>query len=140
MASPFGRAVNPSAATSFRTRARRRPSIRNSTSTVTRRRACAETACPPAHAHRAPAHASAAAPVFLPLTVGGGVRAVEDVRRLLLAGADKVSVNTAAVQDPTLVERCARTFGSQCMVVAIDARARREGAGGWEVFTHGGRQ
>jgi cyclase len=75
---------------------------------------------------------------FMPLTVGGGVRAVEDFRALLLAGADKVSVNSAAVADPSLVARAAEKFGSQCVVVAIDAR-RRE-AGGWEVFTHGGRR
>ena len=76
--------------------------------------------------------------VFIPLTVGGGVRRVEDVRKLLNAGADKVSINTAAVEDPALVEAAARRFGSQAIVVAIDARAR--GAGGWEVYTHGGRK
>ena len=75
---------------------------------------------------------------FMPLTVGGGVRAPEDFRALLLAGADKVSINSAAVADPTLVGRAAEKFGSQCVVVAIDAR-RREG-GGFEVFTHGGRR
>jgi imidazole glycerol-phosphate synthase subunit HisF len=74
--------------------------------------------------------------IFIPLTVGGGVRRLEDVRNLLKAGADKVSVNTAAVKDPTFVERAAKRFGSQCIVVAIDAR--RNGPG-WEVFTHGGR-
>ncbi len=79
-----------------------------------------------------------ASEVFVPLTVGGGVRSVDDVRRLLLAGADKVSINTAAVQRPELVREAARAFGSQCIVVAIDAR-RREG-GGWEVYTHGGRR
>jgi cyclase len=78
-----------------------------------------------------------AAEVFIPLTVGGGVRSVEDMRRLLLAGADKVSVNSAAVADPALVTRCAEAFGSQAIVVAIDAR--RSG-GQWEVFTHGGRR
>jgi cyclase len=76
--------------------------------------------------------------VFIPLTVGGGVRRVEDVRRLLNAGADKVSINTAAVEDPRLVPECAQRFGSQAIVVAVDAR-RRE-AGGWEVYTHGGRK
>jgi cyclase len=82
-----------------------------------------------------------AAQVFIPLTVGGGVRSVDDVRRLLNAGADKVSINTAAVQNPMLVaEACAR-FGSQCIVVAIDAK-RVAGAEPmrWEVFTHGGRR
>jgi len=76
--------------------------------------------------------------VFIPLTVGGGVRRVEDVRKLLNAGADKVSINTAAVEDPGLVREAARRFGSQAIVVAIDARARP--AGGWEVYTHGGRK
>jgi len=76
--------------------------------------------------------------VFIPLTVGGGVRSVEDVRRLLNAGADKVSINTAAVDDPALVTRAASRFGSQAIVVAIDARAA--GPGRWEVFTHGGRK
>jgi cyclase len=75
--------------------------------------------------------------VFMPLTVGGGVRSVEDVRRLLLAGADKVSINTAAVHRPELVAEGARKFGTQCIVVAIDAKAA--GPGTWEVFTHGGR-
>ncbi len=78
-----------------------------------------------------------AAEVFIPLTVGGGVRSVEDMRRLLLAGADKVSINSAAVADPAVVTRGAEAFGSQAIVVAIDAR--RSGAG-WEVFTHGGRR
>jgi len=76
--------------------------------------------------------------VFIPLTVGGGVRQVEDVRKLLNAGADKVSINTSAVEDPSLVERCAARFGSQAIVVAIDARAA--GPGHWEVYTHGGRR
>ena len=76
--------------------------------------------------------------VFIPLTVGGGVRSVEDVRRLLNAGADKVSINTAAVDNPELVARAASRFGSQAIVIAIDARAA--GAGRWEVFTHGGRK
>ena len=75
--------------------------------------------------------------VFLPLTVGGGVRAVEDVRRLLNAGADKVSINTAAVQNPDLVREAAGIVGNQCIVIAIDAK---KNAGGWEVFTHGGRK
>ena len=77
-----------------------------------------------------------AAKVFIPLTVGGGVRKVEDVRRLLNAGADKVSINTAAVQNPALVREASGIVGNQCIVVAIDAK--RKGAG-WEVFTHGGR-
>ena len=77
--------------------------------------------------------------VFIPLTVGGGVRSVEDARRLLRAGADKVGVNTAAVDRPELVAEIADEFGAQCVVVAIDARARRDGGQGWEVFTHGGR-
>jgi cyclase len=78
-----------------------------------------------------------AAQVFIPLTVGGGVRKVEDVRRLLNAGADKVSINTAAVQDPQLVAQATGRYGSQCIVVAIDAK--RSGRR-WEVFTHGGRR
>jgi len=76
--------------------------------------------------------------VFIPLTVGGGVRKVEDVRRLLNAGADKVSINTAAVQDPQLIAAASGRFGSQCIVVAIDARKKQDGEG-WEVYTHGGR-
>lgn len=78
--------------------------------------------------------------VFIPLTVGGGVRKVEDVRRLLNAGADKVSINTAAVQNPQLIADAAGHYGSQCIVVAIDAK-RVPGAGParWEVYTHGGR-
>jgi imidazole glycerol-phosphate synthase subunit HisF len=78
--------------------------------------------------------------VFMPLTVGGGVRTVEDVRVLLSAGADKVSINTAAVKDVTLVERAAKRFGSQCIVVAVDARRVPDRAGRWEVYTHGGRR
>jgi imidazole glycerol-phosphate synthase subunit HisF len=76
--------------------------------------------------------------VFIPLTVGGGVRKVEDVRRLLNAGADKVSINTAAVQDPALVSAASSIVGCQCIVVAIDAK--RTSASSWEVFTHGGRR
>ena len=76
--------------------------------------------------------------VFIPLTVGGGVRAVEDVSRLLNAGADKISINTAAIQNPSLIAACKDKFGAQCIVVAIDAKRRGNGEG-WEVFTHGGR-
>ncbi|MBP0495380.1 imidazole glycerol phosphate synthase subunit HisF [Roseomonas indoligenes] len=79
-----------------------------------------------------------AAEVFIPLTVGGGVRSVEDMRALLLAGADKVSVNSAALSDPDLVRRGAEAFGSQAIVVAVDAR--RVAPGRWEIFTHGGRR
>ena len=78
--------------------------------------------------------------VFLPLTVGGGVRSVEDVRKLLLAGADKAGINTAAVADPELVRRASDAFGSQAIVVAVDARRRPDRPGNWEVFTHGGRK
>jgi cyclase len=77
--------------------------------------------------------------VFIPLTVGGGVRRVEDVRRLLNAGADKVSINTSAVQTPELVSEASARYGAQCIVVAIDARRRGGGGAGWEVYTHGGR-
>jgi len=77
-----------------------------------------------------------AAKVFIPLTVGGGVRKVADVRRLLNAGADKVSINTAAVQNPALVSEASGIVGNQCIVVAIDAKKK---GGGWEVYTHGGR-
>ena len=77
--------------------------------------------------------------VFIPLAVGGGVRSVEDMRELLTHGADKVSVNTAALADPSLITRCAEVFGAQCVVLAIDARKRQDGAG-WEVFSHGGRR
>src|SRR6201997_5518985 len=79
--------------------------------------------------------------VFIPLTVGGGVRKVEDVRRLLNAGADKISINTAGVLDPQLIARSTARYGSQCIVVAIDARRRQadDAAHGWEVYTHGGR-
>jgi len=75
---------------------------------------------------------------FMPLTVGGGVRTVEDIRRLLLSGADKVSINTAAVARPEFVREAAQKFGSQCIVAAIDAKTAA--AGRWEVFTHGGRR
>ncbi|AZT85080.1 imidazole glycerol phosphate synthase subunit HisF [Marinobacter sp. NP-4(2019)] len=83
-----------------------------------------------------------AAEVFIPLTVGGGVRTVEDIRKLLNAGADKVSINTAAVFNPEFVREAAERFGSQCIVVAIDAkRVSAEGeAPRWEIFTHGGRK
>jgi cyclase len=82
---------------------------------------------------------------FMPVTVGGGVRTVEDIRKLLLSGADKVSINTAAVNDPDFVARAADKYGDQCIVVSVDARRRQTGAVGganrseWEVFTHGGR-
>ena len=75
---------------------------------------------------------------FMPLSVGGGIRTVEDARALLLAGADKISVNTAAVEDPDLLSRCADAFGSQAVVAAVDARAVE--GGGWRVFTYGGRR
>ncbi len=75
--------------------------------------------------------------VFMPITVGGGVRTVDDIRRLLLAGADKVSINTAAVHRPEFVAEAAEKFGNQCIVVAVDAKS--VGDGRWEVFTHGGR-
>jgi cyclase len=84
-----------------------------------------------------------AAQVFIPMTVGGGVRKVEDVRRLLNAGADKVSINTAAVQNPQLVADAAGRYGAQCIVVAIDAKQTEPAASSgirWEVFTHGGRR
>ncbi|NWF94307.1 MAG: imidazole glycerol phosphate synthase subunit HisF [Syntrophaceae bacterium] len=74
--------------------------------------------------------------IFIPLTVGGGVRTLEDIRKLLKAGADKVSINTAAVKDPQFVKKASKRFGSQCIVIAIDAKRRD---GGWEVYTHGGR-
>jgi cyclase len=81
-----------------------------------------------------------AARVFMPLTVGGGVRTIEDIRTLLNAGADKVSINTAAVQRPEFVKEAAERFGTQCIVVAIDAKCRPAPATGWEVLTHGGRK
>jgi imidazole glycerol-phosphate synthase subunit HisF len=77
--------------------------------------------------------------VFIPLTVGGGVRSVDDMQELLSHGADKVSVNTAALAEPELLTSAAEVFGSQCVVLAIDARRREEG-GGWEVYSHGGRR
>lgn len=80
-----------------------------------------------------------ASQVFIPLTVGGGVREVEDVRRLLNAGADKVSINTTAVLNPNVVRNAAKRFGSQCIVVAIDAKQVDNQSYEWEVFTHGGR-
>jgi cyclase len=79
-----------------------------------------------------------ASEVFIPLTVGGGVRRVEDVRRLLNAGADKISINTAALQDPDLINGTSNRYGSQCIVVAIDAR--EDSPGRWQVYTHGGRR
>lgn len=81
--------------------------------------------------------------IFIPLTVGGGVRSCEDIRRLLRAGADKVAINTAAVHDPDFVSEAARRFGSQCIVVAVDARRVSDSGSSaprWEVFTHGGRR
>lgn len=81
---------------------------------------------------------SVASQVFIPLTVGGGVRAVEDVRRLLNAGADKVSINSSAISNPQLVFDASQKYGSQCIVVAIDAKKSADGR--WEVFTHGGRK
>ncbi len=80
-----------------------------------------------------------ASEVFIPLTVGGGIRTLEDINRMLRAGADKVSINTAAVQNPQIVAEAAKKFGSQCIVVAVDARqdTKRQG---WEIYTHGGRK
>ena len=75
---------------------------------------------------------------FVPLTVGGGVRSIQDIRKLLLAGADKVSINTAAIKNPDLIKESTNKFGSQCIVVAIDAKKTKDNT--WEVFTHGGRQ
>ncbi|MEL6479967.1 MAG: imidazole glycerol phosphate synthase subunit HisF [Pseudomonadota bacterium] len=77
---------------------------------------------------------------FMPLTVGGGVRTLDDIRALLLAGADKVSINTAAVKNPAFVAEAAEKFGSQCIVVAIDAKSSDATPSGFEIFTHGGRQ
>ena len=81
-----------------------------------------------------------ASQVFIPLTVGGGVRAVSDIRRLLNAGADKVSINTAAIFNPDLVRESADRFGSQCLVVAMDVKSLNDGTGRYELFTHGGRK
>jgi cyclase len=80
--------------------------------------------------------------VFIPFTVGGGLRTVEDIRAILRAGADKITLNTAALEQPELISACAETFGSQCVVVAIDARRRNanDARAGWEVYTHGGRR
>ena len=80
-----------------------------------------------------------AATCFMPLTVGGGIRTVENIREMLLAGADKVSMNTAAILNPSLVNEASDTFGNQCIVVAIDAK-RKDGEDGWWVYTHGGRK
>src|SRR6476469_2712998 len=83
---------------------------------------------------------SVADEVFIPFAVGGGLRSVEDVRAILRAGADKVTLNTAAVENPDLIRACAETFGSQCVVVAIDARHCPSASDGWDVYTHGGRK
>ena len=83
---------------------------------------------------------SVAEQIFMPLTVGGGIRELADIRRMLNAGADKVSINTAAVQRPELIAEAAGQFGRQCIVLALDARRRTGGVAGWEVFTHGGRK
>ncbi len=80
-----------------------------------------------------------AAEVFIPLTVGGGIRQLEDMKKILRAGADKVAINSAAVKDPDLIRTGAKMFGSQCIVVAIDGKKRSDGTG-WNVYTHGGRQ
>ncbi|MEM7465260.1 MAG: imidazole glycerol phosphate synthase subunit HisF [Pseudomonadota bacterium] len=80
-----------------------------------------------------------ASEVFIPLTVGGGIRSLEDINTMLRAGADKVSINTAAVQNPSIVAEASKKFGSQCIVVAIDARKNQQGPG-WEIYTHGGRK
>ena len=82
---------------------------------------------------------SVAAEVFIPLTVGGGIRTLDDIRKMLKAGADKVSINTAAVQQPEFINAAASRFGSQCIVVAIDAKQSANTLSGWEVYTHGGR-
>ncbi len=76
--------------------------------------------------------------IFIPLTVGGGIRTLEDMRKMLHAGADKVAINSAAIRTPNLITECAEAFGAQCVVVAIDMKRRPQG--GWEVYTHGGRR
>ena len=81
-----------------------------------------------------------AAEVFIPLTVGGGISDISHIRNLLNAGADKVSINSAAVKNPNFVREAAEKCGSQCIVVAIDAKAKEDGSEGWEIFTHGGRK
>ncbi len=81
-----------------------------------------------------------AAQVFIPLTVGGGIRTIDDIRRMLNAGADKVSINTAAVTNPKIVREAAQKFGSQCIVVAVDARRTGSEPDRWEIYTHGGRK
>ncbi len=81
-----------------------------------------------------------AAEVFIPLTVGGGVSTLSDIRALLDTGADKVAINSAAVKNPDFVREAAQKCGSQCIVVAIDAKAKADGSAGWEVYTHGGRE
>jgi cyclase len=96
-------------------------------------------ATPEGHATTLDVVRQVAVEVFMPFTVGGGVRSVEDVRALLLAGADKVSINSAAVRDPTLLTEAARRFGSQCVVVAIDAKRVVEDPPRWEVYISGGR-
>ncbi|MCF8495300.1 MAG: imidazole glycerol phosphate synthase subunit HisF [Alphaproteobacteria bacterium] len=78
--------------------------------------------------------------IFMPMTVGGGVRTLEDIRNLLQAGTDKVAINSAAVNHPEFVREAAEKCGSQCIVVAIDAKEKADGSAGWEVFTHGGRK
>jgi cyclase len=83
--------------------------------------------------------AAVASQVFIPLTVGGGIRNIEDIRNMLNAGADKVSINTAAVKNPDFISTASEKFGSQCIVVAIDAKQTHNTPSGWEVFTHGGR-
>lgn len=77
---------------------------------------------------------------FMPVTVGGGVKSIDDIRKLLLAGADKVAINSAAVNDPDFIARAADKFGNQCIVVSVDAKARADGGEGWEIYTHGGRK